>query len=173
MTDYEKYQLEWMVEHGYSLEVLMEHLDDVSFEYETNVEGVGGAGEIFEIWKNQYGFKGGEIWACEDEWKNNEKKENTKLSALDIYKKLGTNDRYLVGCKLQCYVSISSFVENPTDEEYEVITDKCYEVYLKMENIDLVRLCDGVAERYANGQFSLEELKTMDKWKIMEFYQWY
>ena len=54
ITDYEKYQLQWMIDHGHSLQELMNVLADTANE---NLS-MGG----FEIFQNEVGFSG-EIWA--------------------------------------------------------------------------------------------------------------
>lgn len=75
MTDYEKYQLQWMIDHGHSLQELMNVLADTANE---NLSMGGNVyfifDELFEIFQNEVGFSG-EIWASEQEWKNNEERE--------------------------------------------------------------------------------------------------
>ena len=60
MTEYEKYQLEWMAEHGISLKRLIEQL--ALFER----EGADNATEAMDMVESN-GI-GGELWACEEEW---------------------------------------------------------------------------------------------------------
>ena len=68
MSDYEKYQLEWMISNGYSLRGLMEELaklqcDDPEDHEQTSTP----VSELFAQWESDVGF-GSEIWACEEEW---------------------------------------------------------------------------------------------------------
>lgn len=77
LTDYEKYQLEWMIEHGHSLEDIFNLMDDiVDEEYHYTDRPL--PSEAFEAFE-EIGFKGSEIWVCEDEWKNNEALENNEF----------------------------------------------------------------------------------------------
>lgn len=71
MTDYERYQLEWMIEHGHSLGELMSELD-----YQQNaLEATAGVNltvsEVFNEWELNHGF-GSELYACEEEWRETE-----------------------------------------------------------------------------------------------------
>lgn len=73
LTGYEKYQLEWMIQHGYSLEDLFSRMDEIVQEsyHSTDRPLPSWAYEDFE----EIGFKGAEIWPCEDEWEDNDKDE--------------------------------------------------------------------------------------------------
>lgn len=63
LSDYERYQLEWMIAHGYSLHDFVEALSN---------SGITRLSEdSFEVWEQDYGF-GGEIYACEAEWRDAE-----------------------------------------------------------------------------------------------------
>lgn len=68
LTDYERYQLEWMIAHGHSLGELMRELDKV------DLAGLDGLDTAFWIWEQDYGF-GGEVYSCEEEWRDAEGKE--------------------------------------------------------------------------------------------------
>ncbi|WP_279006838.1 hypothetical protein [Thomasclavelia cocleata] len=72
-SSYEKYQLKWMMEQGYSLEYLMEELEKVRMSLETSTDGIRSIEDIFDIWKNEVGFKDSSIWISEEEWHDNEK----------------------------------------------------------------------------------------------------
>lgn len=67
MTDYERYQLNWMIEHGYSLEDFVRVLS----WYVQHSGAEDGLLTVFAKWQNEYGFNG-EIYACEDEYYDNE-----------------------------------------------------------------------------------------------------
>lgn len=62
LTDYERYQLEWMIEHGHSLKEFVKGLDCV------DLDGIGSLEEAYVIWEQDYGF-GGEIFSNEREFK--------------------------------------------------------------------------------------------------------
>ena len=66
MDAYEKYKLEWMIAHGYSLTDLLERL-----RTDCGIKGIHGE---FAQWEYECGF-GGEIWACRDEWEEYEGSE--------------------------------------------------------------------------------------------------
>ena len=50
LTDYERYQLEWMIEHGHSLKEFVQGLDLV------DRDGIDSLEEAYAIWENDYGF---------------------------------------------------------------------------------------------------------------------
>lgn len=56
LTDYERYQLEWMIEHGHSLKEFVQGLDLV------DRDGIDSLEEAYAIWENDYGF-GGEVFS--------------------------------------------------------------------------------------------------------------
>ena len=67
MTKYQEYQLKWMIEHNCSIDDLIENLDTLAkdMEPETPIR------EVFDEWEKNQGFLGS-IWACEEEWDDNE-----------------------------------------------------------------------------------------------------
>ena len=67
LKGYERYQLEWMIEHGYSLRNLMEKIaviinDELCVEENAQVF----INEAFDILENETGFVESEILACKD-----------------------------------------------------------------------------------------------------------
>ena len=73
MNKYDEYQLQWMLEHGHSLREIINGMADVAkdADSETTIQ------EIFSVWEQEVGF-GGELWACEPEWADNEGDELTE-----------------------------------------------------------------------------------------------
>ncbi len=70
MTDYEKYQLQWMIEHNHSLSELINELKKVQYaDPEDSDVTSAPITEIFEAWEQNSGF-GGEVWACEEEYQS-------------------------------------------------------------------------------------------------------
>lgn len=69
MTDYQKYQLQWMIDHNHSLDELISELTKCEFnrQPEDNIQ------DLYEAWEHDCGF-GSEIWACIDEWQDCEAK---------------------------------------------------------------------------------------------------
>lgn len=62
---YKKYKLDWMLQHGYTLEHLVEevtdYMDEVGWPFK----------ETYKLWERDCGFDG-EIWVCYDEFLDNE-----------------------------------------------------------------------------------------------------
>ena len=63
MTEYQKYQLQWMIDHGFSLKDLIHELDELREESDPDMS----LESIFADWEYGYGFSS-EIWVCESEW---------------------------------------------------------------------------------------------------------
>lgn len=72
LTGYEKYQLEWMLKHGYSLTDLIQELQELQFSDPEDSDRISTpVSELFDEFVQDRGF-GSEIWACEAEWKETE-----------------------------------------------------------------------------------------------------
>lgn len=84
LTDYERYQLEWMIDHGHSLGELMNSISMLQKDYEVAPDYNKTVDELFDIWGRDSGF-GGEIFASEAEWRDAEGKENRSDSVRDWY----------------------------------------------------------------------------------------
>lgn len=68
ITPYEKYQLQWMIDHGYSLRDLMNALADFQYDDPEDSDHISTpVNELFYQWVDDVGF-GSEVWACEQEW---------------------------------------------------------------------------------------------------------
>lgn len=67
MKNYNKYQLEWMINHGYTLENLIQQLDEMREMYEADGIEDYTIADLFAEWEFNTGFNG-EIWACYGEW---------------------------------------------------------------------------------------------------------
>ena len=76
LTSYEKYQYEWLMEHGYSLDDFINSLDEL--QKEDPHEGIK---ELFKTWEF-HGFDG-EIYSCGSEFHDNEALE-TPIEDIDI-----------------------------------------------------------------------------------------
>ena len=65
--EYQKFQLQWMIDHGFTLEDLIRELTVYAqdCELETPID------VIFEYWESDVGFDA-EIYPCYDEWLLNE-----------------------------------------------------------------------------------------------------
>ena len=75
MTDFEKYQLQWMMDHGHTLEELMCELQDMQYDDPEDSERIATpVTELFQEWVSDRGF-GSEIWPCECEFNEAEHKE--------------------------------------------------------------------------------------------------
>ena len=68
MSDYEKFQLQWMIDHGHSLRELMEKLQSIQYDDPEDSDQISTPiTELFERWEQDRGF-GSEIWPCEAEY---------------------------------------------------------------------------------------------------------
>lgn len=76
LTSYEKYQYEWLMEHGYSLDDFINSLDELQKE-----DPHGGIKELFKTWEF-HGFDG-EVYSCGSEFHDNEVLE-TPIKDIDI-----------------------------------------------------------------------------------------
>lgn len=67
LSDYERYQLEWMISHGYSILDLIKELESY-FDAETYLEKEKiNLQQAFNDWELDSGFNGS-IYACEEEF---------------------------------------------------------------------------------------------------------
>ena len=77
MSDYEKFQLQWMIEHGHSLRELLEELERAQYEDPENDARISTPiTELFAEWEKDCGF-GSEIWPGEAEYEDCEGKDAT------------------------------------------------------------------------------------------------
>lgn len=89
LSDYERYQLEWMIEHGHSLTELVEDMSELSYDMpNTDI------GALFDAWEADCGF-GGEVYASESEWREAEGKEQNRdrLSKKSVKRSETAQDR--------------------------------------------------------------------------------
>lgn len=69
MSEYEKYQLQWMISHGYSLQALIAELKEIQLGDPEDEDRISTpVSKLFDEWVADVGF-GSEIWACEAEWR--------------------------------------------------------------------------------------------------------
>jgi len=72
MNEYEKYRLQWMLDHDYSLPDLLERLSDIAMN--ENLDEIQNPrvmlNEAFESLEYEQGFDNEEIWLCKDEWEH-------------------------------------------------------------------------------------------------------
>lgn len=72
MNEYEKYRLQWMLDHDYSLPDLLERLSDIAMN--ENLDEIQNPrvmlNEAFERLEYEQGFDNEEIWLCKDEWEH-------------------------------------------------------------------------------------------------------
>lgn len=75
MSDYEKFQLQWMIDHGHSLRELMEELQSLQYDDPEDSDRISTPiTELFAEWEADRGF-GSEIWPCEEEYEDCEGKD--------------------------------------------------------------------------------------------------
>ena len=69
MSEYQRYQLEWMIDHGFSLQDLMAELTKLQYDDPEDSDRIStSVNELFDEWESDIGFSS-EIWACENEWR--------------------------------------------------------------------------------------------------------
>lgn len=82
---YERYKLQWMLYHGFSLTDLMECMEFMICE---DIETSGSCfnlQELFETWEFGVGFDGGQIWACYEDYLENEHQLSEKQKTFDAF----------------------------------------------------------------------------------------
>ncbi len=75
LTKYEEYQLQWMINHGYSIQDLINALTYMQYDDPEDSDRISTPiNELFDEWENDVGFNS-EIWVCEKEWNQYEAKQ--------------------------------------------------------------------------------------------------
>lgn len=70
ISDYEKYQLEWLIAHGYSITDLIRELDSyIRNNYTSRELNNTTLVNLFDEWETDVGFCG-EIFVCENEFQD-------------------------------------------------------------------------------------------------------
>ena len=69
MTNYEKYKLQWLIDHNYSLTDLIQALEDYINQEFSDIKI--NLSKAFEEWESDSGFNS-EIYACEEEFNDAE-----------------------------------------------------------------------------------------------------
>ena len=70
MSDYEKFQLQWMISHEHSLRELMQELQDLQYDNPEDSDRISTPiADLFEEWESDRGFDS-EIWPCEAEYED-------------------------------------------------------------------------------------------------------
>lgn len=139
-TSYENYQLKWMMDHGYSLEDLMQSMD----EYYDDKYIVGRTfDDLFTEWKNENGFNQ-ELWSCKEEAINaGECNDTLKEETSDIEKMIEelTEDvmdlslRQSDGAVHNADTILADIME-AADFQVSGISDDILKLYLEVENKD-------------------------------------
>lgn len=73
MNEYEKYQLQWMLDHNHSIREMITRLGEIAFNEMSNDVGLSFdkiMDEAFEIFEYEQGFDNEEIWLCKEEWEH-------------------------------------------------------------------------------------------------------
>ena len=75
MTAYQKYQLQWMIDHGYSLDDLIQELTSMQYDDPEDSDRISTPiSGLYGEWVMDVGL-GSEIWVCKGEWEMSEKCE--------------------------------------------------------------------------------------------------
>lgn len=84
LTGYERYQLEWMIDHGHSLGELVDELTGLQNVLEATPGVNLSVREVFDTWVDDHGF-GSEIFACEAEWRKAVARQTEKENRRDAH----------------------------------------------------------------------------------------
>ena len=72
MTNYEKYQLQWLIDHNHSLTELIQELEDyINQEFWLSSDPKINLSKAFKDWELDTGFNS-EIYVCEEEYYDTE-----------------------------------------------------------------------------------------------------
>lgn len=86
---------------------------------------------------------------------------------LEFYKE--NNNSYEIALKLESFYSIDCQINNPSEEEYRVISDVAIYLYMKDEGgIGITKITDFLALQYAKKNITLEEIKNSSKWDLLD-----
>lgn len=66
--EYEKFKLQWMIDHGFTLTDLMECMDIMLQEDLDGSDARTALTSLFSDWEFSVGFVGGQIWPCFEEF---------------------------------------------------------------------------------------------------------
>ena len=69
---YEKYKTEWMLEHGITMSEFVRVLDDYRTEHEQDGAEFNSIEDVLDSFEADSNGFDGEMWACYDEWEENE-----------------------------------------------------------------------------------------------------
>ena len=87
MSDYEKFRLQWMIEHGHSLRELVEELQSLQYDDPEDSDRISTPiTELFAEWEADRGI-GSEIWPCEEEYESCEAVERYLDELHDLVKR--------------------------------------------------------------------------------------
>lgn len=81
---YENYQLQWMMDHGYSLQDLMRSMDEYYAGKDISNREIE---DLFNEWQDEYGFHY-ELWACDGEAECMDYHSNLSLNEQKRYEEL-------------------------------------------------------------------------------------
>lgn len=89
--------------------------------------------------------------------------------SLGLYRRLKKiNKVYLIANEILCCGSIDNYIENPSEEEYQIISDACCEAYFLSEDCDINRMADYISKQYAAGNMSLAGIKKLTPHQILD-----
>jgi len=156
LKNYKKYQLEWMISHGYSLDDLMNKMADIINEeltVESNAHII--IDEAFEILQDERGFVGSEIWACEDEWEQNENDDDFETNFEVAIKMLEDNpydfNKHKDLVCLFCSEQETPFYESTLYEFHFFVERFWLEKYV-LENYNVINLQEWLEEIYTSDE---------------------
>ena len=156
LKGYKRYQLEWMIEHGYSLEDLIDKIAEIMNEELTiGVNAHIFIDEAFDILENETGFKKSEIWACEDEWEDNEFEEDEDKTLYELATEMLKINLYLrTGVHPELIEMVVSEYDDVLDEVVFYVEKDWLKKYVK-ENYDVTDLNYWLENEYTSEESEL------------------
>lgn len=117
MTDYEKFQLEWMISHGYSLNDLITALTDYRNEQDDADALYWSPSETFDSWEDECGFGSGSLWPCEAEF-NQVEAQMPKTEKISVSTTVGRLEACIGGDR--DYPEIFTYLVRPDGVEIDL-----------------------------------------------------
>lgn len=158
MNDYEKYQLQWMIDHRYSLKNLMNSLADaMNDELDAHGNAYRLIEEAFDIFEEERGFAGSEIWACEDEWKNLDKDEKGTFFIYQLKKDEKTRDLKFLG-----FDTLKEMQASVDRSNYDLVYSDVLQSGTELEDIYL-RFNVEIPDGYKGHSLSVSDVIVLDR----------
>ena len=140
MDNYEKYKMSWMIQHGYSLQNLVQEIEDLQYEDPDDSDRISTPiSSLFEEWEAERGF-GSEIWACKGEWEEcegamaSDGDESHEISLLDPYEAYQIRWMIEHNYSLTYLMNLMQQMQNEDPENSDRITTPVTALFAEMQS---------------------------------------